>query len=185
MAVLHRSPRHAEATDASDVRARQEGVVDDRSRRETVLDDRQTTHTSEGLNTALRAVAALAGAVATVFGVVALIRIDWTDGFDSAAVRVADVVFTPKVAVATAVLGLIALAAGAARGRTPKLVVGAVLACVGAAILLAGDSRADWEVESAHGWLALGVGAVLIVAGLLMRNYWVAQRTVRTDGYTR
>ena len=174
MALMHRSPHHAGAYDTADRAAYTDG---------SVVDDRRTTHTSEGLNTACRAVAAIAGAVAMVFGAVALIRIDWVDGINSPAVRVADIVFTPRVAIATTALGLIALLAGATRGRTPKLVVGAILAAVGVAILIAGDTRGDWQLQSAHGWLALAVGAVLVLAGLLMRNYWVTHRSVRNDGY--
>ena len=87
------------------------------------------------------------------------------------------------VAIATTVLGLIALAAGAAYDRTSKLVVGAILACVGLGILIAGTSRSDWDLESGHGWLSLAVGAVLVVTGLLMRRSYSMRRTVRSEGY--
>jgi len=146
------------------------------------LEERQTTRSSDGLNAALRALGALAGGIATVIGIVALIRIDWNDGFDSAPADVAGMMFTPAVAIATTVLGVIALAAGAAADRAVKLTVGIVLACIGLAILIAGNSRNDWDLERSHGWLALAVGAVLVLTGLLMRNVWETRRSVR-NGY--
>lgn len=147
-----------------------------------LVEERQTTRTGEGVNSALRVVGAVAGGVATVIGIVALIRINWNNGFDSAPVDVAGMVFTPAIAIVTTVLGLIALAAGAAADRASKLAVGVVLACLGLGVLIAGDSRDNWNLERGHGWLALAVGAVLIVTGLLMRNYWETRRSVRTGG---
>jgi hypothetical protein len=145
------------------------------------VEERQSTRTGEGLNSALRAIGAVAGGIATIIGIVALIRIRWTDGFSSAPVDVLGMAFTPAIAVATTVGGLIALAAGAAADRTSKLVVGIVLACIGGAILLAGTSRANWKLSTGHGWLALLVGTVLIVTGLAMRHFVETRRSVRTD----
>jgi hypothetical protein len=170
MALSHHPHRHEATRDTS--------YVDERD----VLDERHTTRTADGYNAAVRTVAALAGGVATVIGVVALIRIDWNNGLDSLPTDVAGMAFTPAVAIATVVIGLIALAAGASADRTSKLVVGAVLACLGLGILIAGDSRDSLDVESGHGWLALIVGAVLIVAGLMLRNVWETRRSVRTGG---
>lgn len=147
------------------------------------VDERQSTHSSEGLNSVLRAVAALAGGVATVIGIVALIRIDWNDGLSSAPVEVAGLSFSPGVAVAATLIGLVVLAVGASADRSSKLAVGAVLVCLGIAIVIAGERRSDFDLETAHGWFALIVGAVLLAAGLLMRNYWVSHRSVRAGGY--
>jgi peptidoglycan/LPS O-acetylase OafA/YrhL len=144
----------------------------------TAFDDRVSMRWSDGLSVTVRAIAAIAAGIALVFAVVALIRIDWTDGLDSPAVEVAGLGFTPEVAIGTLVLGLVALAAGASSDRASMIGVGAPLACVGLAILLAGDSRADWSLETAHGWMALLVGVVLLVAGLAMRDHWSARRTV-------
>ena len=177
MALTHHPHRR-------DTVSRDEQAYDDRPREAgTEVDERQTVRSGEGLNTALRAVGAVAGGVAMVFGIVALLRIDWNNGFDSPPVEVGGLLFTPAVAVATTVLGLFALGAGAARDRASKLVVGAILGCTGLAVLIAGSSRANWDLESGHGWLALIVGAVLVVTGLLMRHSLSTRRTVRTDGY--
>jgi hypothetical protein len=146
------------------------------------VDERTSFSTHEGWNTAVRVLAMVAAAVATIIGVIALFRIDWTNGLDSRAVDVAGMIMTPKVAIVTVIAGIIALAAAASPERSSKLVVGAVLAIAGVAILLIGDAdRLDLQVERRHGWLALVVGAVLILAGLLMRNTWTARRRVATD----
>ena len=166
MALMH---RHQPETTTSD---------DD-----AYVEERQTTRTSNGLNVALRAIGAIAGGVVTVIGIVALIRIDWNNGFDSAPVDVAGMLFTPAVAIATTGVGLFALAAGASADRAVKLTVGIILGCVGLGVLLAGDSRADWDLERGHGWLAVVVGAVLIVTGLLMHNSWETRRSVRSGEY--
>ena len=138
--------------------------------RETAVDERVSTSTTDGVNTAMRAIGAVAGAIPVVIGTVALIRIDWGAGFDAAAVDVAGMAFTPVVAIVTVVLGLIAIGAAASPAREGKLVFGGILACAGLAVLIAGDSRSNIDLESGHGWLALLVGAVLVATGLLMRN---------------
>jgi hypothetical protein len=160
--------------------------IDERvARDDAYVEDTQRTRTSDASNAALRALAAVAGGVATVIGIVALVRINWNDGLDSAPVDVAGMAFTPVVALATTVLGLIAIAAGVARDRSSKLAVGVVLACIGLGILIAGDSRADLDLETGHGWLALGVGAVLLLSGILLRHRWETRRSLRTRGIAR
>lgn len=158
------------------------GVVGAGAAAPAAVDERTSFSTHDGWNTAVRVLAMVAAAVATVIGVIALLRIDWNDGLDSRAVDVAGMIMTPKIAIVTVVAGIIALAAAASPGRSPKLVVGAVLAIAGVAILLIGDTdRLDLQVERRHGWLALIIGAVLILAGMLMRNTWTARRRVDTD----
>jgi len=183
MALLHRpTHREAERGRRTDVpQQRQAAAVDDSA----AVYDRQSVRTSEGRNLLLRALGAIVGGAAVVLGLVALIRIDWTNGLDSAAVKVLDIAFTPAVAIATVALGLVALIAGAVADRTAKLVVGVVLGCVGLGILLAGSRRSDWQLERAHGWMALVAGAVLLITGMLMRNYWETRRSVRSEGYAR
>lgn len=187
MPLLHRRTDHD-----IDVRDRdRDGIVDrDEAHRSgrhpdaaapAAVDERTSFSTHEGWNTAVRVLAMAAAAVATIIGVIALFRIDWNNGLDSSAVDVAGMIMTPEVAIVTVVAGIIALAAAASPERGSKLVVGAVLAIGGVAILLIGDAdRLDLQVERAHGWLALIVGAVLILAGLLMRSAWTARR-VATD----
>jgi len=158
-------------------------VYRDAPAEETAVEERQTVHTGETFNATLRVVGAIAGGVATVIGIIALIRINWNNGFDSAPAEVIGLSFTPAIAIATTILGVIALAAGAAYDRASKLTVGVILACIGLGVLIAGNSRSKWHLQSGHGWLALVIGAVLVVTGLAMRNWLSTRRSVRREGY--
>jgi hypothetical protein len=145
------------------------------------VDERVSMTTHQGWNSAVRVVALAVSAVPVLLGIIALVRMDWTDGLDSPAVDVAGLAFTPVVAIVTLIAGLVALAAAASPDRGSKLVVGAILACAGLGLLVVGDAeRADLEVERAFGWLALFVGAVLVLAGILLRRSWTSRRTVST-----
>jgi hypothetical protein len=82
-----------------------------------MVEERSSASSSEGANAVLRGIAAAAGGVVTVVGIVALIRIDWVDGLSSPPSEVLGMAFTPAVAIATTVIGLIALVAGAAADK--------------------------------------------------------------------
>jgi peptidoglycan/LPS O-acetylase OafA/YrhL len=145
-----------------------------------VLDPHQTR--SWDPNIVLRVLGVAAAGVMTVIGLIAVAQISWSaDGFDAPAVDAAGMTFTPEVAVAVAVTGLIALVAAASADRASKLVVGALLVCAGI-VILATDTIAepDWAFENAQGWLAIAVGATLIVVAVLMQVVWASShRTVR------
>ncbi len=129
----------------------------------------------------LRVIGAIAAAVMTVIGLVAVAKISWGDnGFDASPVNVAGMTFTPEVAVATAAAGVIALIAAAMWDLTSKLIVGVLLIAGGIVILLTGstDVGGNWVFEDGHGWLAIGVGATLVVVGLLMQMAWNTGRRV-------
>jgi hypothetical protein len=135
----------------------------------------------DAVNNVLRVVGIVAGAVAVVIALVAAARLDWGNGFDAEAVSVVGMDFTPAIAIATGVAGLIALAAAAAADRAAKLLVGAVLACVGVAVLIAGDTASDLDLASGHGWLALVIGAILVATGVLMHRGWTTREEVDQD----
>lgn len=147
-------------------------VADGRPRRY----DESTRDTSgpamDTLNVVARLAAVVAAAFALIIAVIALIRLDWDAGMDAAPVDVVGIPFTPAVAIGTAVVAVVAILAAASRGRGAKLVVGAVLACVGVAILLASDAAADLDLSDGLGWLAIGVGALLLIAALVIRDRW-------------
>lgn len=153
--------------------------TDRRITEETV---RRSEHTDTGMVGRLLGV--LAGAVAALIGMIAVVQIDWFDqGMDAPAVDVAGIAFTPWVAIGTVVMGLVAILAGASSDRASKLVVGAILTCVGIAILIP-DARPDeLELESGHGWLSLGVGVVLILSSLLMRRSATRTTAYRGDHF--
>ena len=161
------------------VRDRQVG--DERYGVASVVDDRRVTTTSDPVNSILRALGAIAGGVAVVIGIVALIRVNWDAGFDAFPVGVAGMAFTPAVAIATLVVGLIAVAAAVSPAREPKLAVGGILTCVGLGILIAGSSRSKLDLVARHGWFALAIGVVLLLTGLLMRDRLETRRVVHAE----
>lgn len=172
---------HSPSTDGRDVAARDTGRAAAVGT-PVAADERVSVSDHGGWNSAVRVLALVAAGVAVVMGVVALLRVDWNIGLDAPPVDVLGVAFTPWVAIATVAVGLVALAAAAAPDRGSKFVVGAILVCAGVGILAASDAnRADLNLERAHGWLALAVGAALVLAGLLLRNSWTTRRRVRTD----
>jgi hypothetical protein len=118
----------------------------------------------------LRVVGAVAAGVMTVIGLLAVAKVSWGDnGFDASPVNVAGMAFTPEVAVATAVAGVIALLAAALWDVTSKLVVGTLLVVVGIVILLTdGSVNSNWTFENGQAWLAVIVGGVLIAVALLL-----------------
>lgn len=132
-----------------------------------------------------RVVGAIAGGVMTVIGLIAVAKVSWGDnGFDAAPVDVAGMLFTPEVAVATAAAGVIALIAAALYDRTSKLIVGALLICAGIVILVTNPTNnLDWTFDDGQGWLAIGVGATLIVVALLMQMVWTTSDKVRDRGH--
>jgi hypothetical protein len=119
-----------------------------------------------GSNRAARAFSALVAAVPIMWSTVALIHLDTNAGLDAVPVTVAGLSFTPAVAIASVLLGLIALAAGTADDRASKLGIGALLSCIGIAVLLAGTARTDLDLQAGHGWLSLAVGLVLVGVGV-------------------
>jgi hypothetical protein len=141
-------------------------------------DDTHVEHSLD-LSIILRVLAAIAAGVMTVIGLIAVAKVSWGDnGFDAAAVDVAGLSFTPEVAVATAAAGVIALIAAALWDITSKLVVGGLLVAAGIVILLTGSDEVDanWAFENGQGWLAIAVGAALIVAAVLMQVMWTGRR---------
>lgn len=137
---------------------------------------------TQDLSITFRVVAAIAAAVLIVFGLMALARIDWdAGGLDAAAVDVGGVAFTPVVAIATGVAGLLALLAAAMNDRTSKIVVGALLVCAGIVAFFARpDDSTRVVLEDAHGWMMVIVGAVLVLVALAM-SWSASRRLVDTD----
>ena len=150
--------------------------------REVRSSDRVTNGGSDTFDLILRLIAGVVAAIPTIIGIIALARIDWSNGgMDAPAVRVADMLFTPWVAVATVVGGVLAIVAAASWDRELKFIVGALLCCVGVAILIADSTAARWDLGRRHGWMSVGVGAVLILTGILTRHRSSVRREVARD----
>ena len=131
------------------------------------------TTTSQGrdtVNQALRAIGLVAGCVLLVLALVALVTIDWSvAGFSSPIVRVSGMEFSPWLAVATAVGGLVAILAAVSLYRSAKLVIGAVLACIGLAVMIAEPTVDHALLDHRFGVLVFAVGLVLAATALVMR----------------
>ncbi len=138
----------------------------------------------DSLNMVGRFVAVVAAAVPTVIGLIALAQLDWSGhGFDAPAVTVAGMAFRPWIAVGTVVLGILALAAAASWDRESKLFIGAILVAVGIAIVAANPTVEGVVLIDRMGWMAIIVGGVLALVGLVTGRSWASRRrVVRTGG---
>jgi hypothetical protein len=146
----------------------------------TVTEVRSTD--SSGRNIAARVLALVAAAVPTIVGLIALARISWGDqGLDAPAVSVAGMTFSPWIAIATLVAGLIGLGAAATWDRESKFGVGAIMVCGGIAIVAANPVVQQVTLTDRMGAMYILVGAVLVVAGLLAGRGWSTRR--RVDRY--
>lgn len=147
--------------------------------RREVTDRTSDTHL---LNLVARIVGIVAASVMTIIGLIAVAKIDWDPaGFDAPAVNVADMSFGPWIAIGTVVLGLLALVAAVSWDRESKLFMGAVLAAIGIAIVIANPTVDDVTLTDRMGWFALIVGAVLAAVGVIAGQSWVSRREVRDD----
>jgi hypothetical protein len=150
-----------------------------------VADNGAAYHANDALNMVGRFVAVVAAAVPTIIGLIALAEINWSPlGMDAPAVTVAGMTFRPWVAIGTVVLGLLALAAAVSWDRESKLFMGAVLVAVGIAIVAATPTIEGIVLNSRMGWMAIIVGAVLAIVGLLVGQTWATRRVGRGDVVT-
>jgi hypothetical protein len=138
------------------------------------VEDRRS---ADVVNTVGRVAAMVAAAVPVILGLIALSKFDWSRlGFDAPAVVVADIAFRPWVAMATVVLGLFALGAAVSWDRESKLFMGAILAAIGIAILIAKPTVEAVVLNNRMAWMAIIVGAVLAAVGILTGQTWSSRR---------
>ncbi|MGZ4682100.1 MAG: hypothetical protein ACXWCM_00305 [Acidimicrobiales bacterium] len=150
--------------------------------RDVGLVDQVTTKDASGVNVLARVLGLVAGAIPTIVGLIAVADIDWSgNGFDAPAVTVANIRLTPAVAVAVLVAGVIGLLAAALRDRGPKLAVGAIYVIAGIVVVTSNPTVQDVVLSDRLGWMAILVGAVMVVAGLLAVQRTSVRREVRTS----
>lgn len=140
--------------------------------------DRIATH---DYSIVVRIIAAIAAAVPTIIGLIAVARVDWGNGaFDAAAVSSAGMTFTPVVALGTLVAGLLALVAACSWDRGSKLVMGALFVIAAIVIFAAHPSSRFVEVSDDMAWMYMIVGGVLILAGVVL-SFTGSRRVVETE----
>ncbi len=154
--------------------------IDDR-RRDVGLVDEVTTRDASGLNVLARVLGLVAAAVPTIVGLMAVADIDWSgNGFDAPAVTVAGIRITPVVAVAVLAAGVVGLLAAAMRDRGSKLAVGAIYVVVGIVVVLVNPVVQDIALSDRLGWMAILVGAVMVVSGIFAVQRTMVRREVRS-----
>ncbi len=155
----------------------------DGQRRDVGLVDKVTTKDASALNVLARVLALVAAAVPTIVGLLAVaedrlvrqrLRRSGRDGGRTSA-------SPPAVAVAVLAAGVIGLIAAATRDRASKLVVGAIYAIVGFVIVVANPTVQHVVLSDRLGWMAILVGAVMVVAGLFAVQRTTVRREVRTS----
>lgn len=136
--------------------------------------------TENGVAQAARLIALAAGAIVAIIGLFAVLEVDWgTAEIDRPVYEVAGMTFSPVVAGITAILGVILIAVAASRASEGKIAMGAIVASLGAAMLLVDDLDVRWNTSDGQGWLALSVGMVFVVAGILSERRSVVRRSER------
>ena len=131
-----------------------------------------------------RAIALVAAAVFAIVGLAACVQIDWSaSGFDAPSVQVIDITFAPITAVATAALGLLAIAVSVGRLGDGRVIMGAILTVIGLVVVIADGGPAELELTDRLGWFTTGIGVVLLLAGLASSGRLAVRRTERVDAY--
>jgi hypothetical protein len=127
-----------------------------------------------------RVVGMVAAAVPTTIGLIALARINWDNGgLDAPAVSVAEMAFSPWLAIGTLVAGLLGLLAAASWDSDSKFGIGALFGCVGIAVLVANPEVQQVTMTDRMGWMHVIVGIALILAGMMVGQRWATTRTFR------
>lgn len=145
---------------------------------ETVVAD-EVVDRPDGPATLARIIGLVTGAAVTILGIVALAKVDWQNAeIDRPLVAIQNMLFSPVVAGVTVAIGLVLILLAAARDGSTQVAFGVVLAVLGAAILFSDELHRSWSVTDRNGWLALGIGAVTLLCGLLAngRRAYVRRR---------
>lgn len=126
-----------------------------------------------------RTIGLVAGGAVLLVGAIALAKIDWADAeLDAPMVAFGGMTFTPLIAGLTALIGLILILMAAGRGGDGSVALGAVVATLGVGIVAVEELRRSWTVTGRQGWLAIAVGIVFVLSGLLAQGRSLSVRRV-------
>jgi hypothetical protein len=112
-------------------------------------------------------IALLAGLLFLVMGLIALVELGFTDFPSEEVTDVMGLAHTQLVGIVGIVLGLLLLAGSGSVGRSVTTFAGALTLVVGIVVVAASeDLDATLATEEAYGWLAVVVGAIVLLAAI-------------------
>ena len=144
----------------------------DETARETVISR------SSGYFSPATLVATIAGAVLLIFGLIALVRGGISGSVNDPTVNVGGFEHTPLLGLIEIGMGLLLLAAGLAGSVAMTRLLGAVLV-IGAVVALVEPNALGDELtlEGRYVWLVLALGAVTLLASLLLPSIGARRTT--------
>lgn len=121
----------------------------------------------------------LAGLLFTIMGVLALVELGFTDFPSEATTEVFGLMHTQIWAIGSIVLGLIALGGVGSIGRAASTFAGGLMLVVGVVVIAGRDSfDAVMATNSAYGWTAAIVGALVLLAAIIVPSTAHSDRVV-------
>jgi hypothetical protein len=126
----------------------------------------------------------LAGLLFGVMGLLALVKLGFSDFPSEATTDVLGLTHTQLWGLADIVLGLLLIAGCGSIGRTTTIFAGAVTLVVGIVVVAAWDQLdATMATEQGYGWLAILVGVVVLVAAIAVPTTASRRDVVVDDRY--
>ena len=126
-------------------------------------------------------VGALVGAALLVVGIVVLLRGDVTGSWRDPLVSVIGLDHTPLLGLGEIVVGALLLIAALAGSRPMMMFFAALMMVFGVVVVVQHESLVDdLGVQSAHGWWALALGALVLIVALMSTDDIVQRRRVTT-----
>lgn len=145
--------------------------------------DQQTTDRRWALD-ASDVVSLLAGLALIVMGLIALVELGFANFPSEVTTDVAGMAQTQIVALVTIGLGLLLLAGCGSIGRGVTIFAGALTLVVGIVVVAAFDQLdATMRTDRGYGWMAILVGAVVLVAAIAIPSVATSHERVVDDAY--
>jgi hypothetical protein len=126
----------------------------------------------------------LAGLLFIVMGLIALVELGFADFPSEVTTDVLGVAQTQIVALVSIGLGLLLLAGCGSIGRSVTIFAGALTLVVGIVVVAAFDQLdATMATDRGYGWLAILVGAVVLVAAIAIPSVATRHDRIVDDAY--
>jgi hypothetical protein len=126
----------------------------------------------------------LAGLLFVVMGLLALVEIGFDDFPSEVVTDVFGLAHTQLVGIVSIALGLLLIAGCGSIGRSVTIFAGALTLVVGIVVVAAADELdATLATEEGYGWLAVVVGAIVLVAAIAIPSVATRHDRVVDDAY--